>query len=311
MPFGLTNAPAVFQRVINKVLENLRFNSVVVYMDDILIPSVDFKDGLAKLKLVFEKIKNAGLTLKLSKCYFFELKIDFLGFEVTADGIRPGSRKIEAVQNFPTPKNIHNVRQFLGLASFFRRFIKDFAIMARPLSKLLKKNAPWNWNVEQEKAFQDLKSKLVSRPVLALFDPERECELHTDASKLVVGGILLQKQSDVKLQPVAYYSRQTTPEEQHFTSYELETLAVISSLSKFRSYLLGLEFTIVTDCNSLRSTFLKRDMIPRVARWWSLIQEFNCKIIYKPGSALSHVAEIRKLLFRIKTLVLRHKQTFF
>lgn len=289
MPFGLTNAPAVFQRVINKVLDNLRFNSVVLYMDDILLPSCTFLDGMQKLETVLNKIKDAGLTLKLTKCDFFQSTIHFLGFEVSSEGIRPGKQKTEAVRGFPVPKNVHNVRQFLGLASFFRRFINNFSGISRPLSNLLKKNQDWQWGSEQEDAFQNLKAMLISRPVLALFDQVATTELHTDASKHGVGGILLQKQVDGTLKPVAYYSRQTSPEEQHFTSYELETLAVISSLVKFRPYLLGIPFTIVTDCNSLRATFLKRDMIPRVARWWSLIQEFDCNVVYKPGTAMSHV----------------------
>lgn len=289
MPFGLTNAPAVFQRVLNKVLDNLRFTTVVLYMDDILIPSETFTDGKEKLELVFTKISNAGLTLKLNKCDFFQAKIHFFGFEVSREGIRPGIQKTEAVKCFPTPKNVHNVRQFLGLASYFRRFIKNFAGISRPLSKLLKKNQIWQWGLEQEQSFQDLKEMLVSRPILALFNQKAVTELHTDASKHGVGSILLQKQHDGSMKPVAYYSRQTSPEEQHFSSYELETLAVINSLIKFRPYLLGIQFTVVTDCNSLRATFLKRDMIPRVARWWSQIQEFDCNVTYKPGTAMCHV----------------------
>lgn len=289
MPFGLTNAPAIFQRVLNKVLDHLRFNTVVLYMDDILLPSHTFTDGMQKLEAVLDKIKNAGLTLKLGKCDFFQPTILFLGFEVSREGIRPGKQKTEAVKCFPEPKNVHNVRQFLGLASFFRRFIQNFAGISRPMSKLLKKNQDWQWGPEQIEAFQKLRDMLVSRPILALFDQKATTELHTDASKHGVGGILLQKQVDGALKPVAYYSRQTSPEEQHFTSYELETLAVISSLVKFRPYLLGMSFTVVTDCNSLRATFLKRDMIPRVARWWSLIQEFDCNVVYRPGTAMSHV----------------------
>lgn len=134
-----------------------------------------------------------------------------------------------------------------------------------------------------------MKEKLVSRPILALYDPTLTTELYTDASKWGVGGILFQRQGNGDLKPVAYFSRQTTPIEQHFSSYELETLAVVTSLVKFRPYLLGMPFTIITDCNSLRATFMKRDMILRVARWWNLIQEFDCDVKYKPGQGMCHV----------------------
>lgn len=289
MPFGLANAPAVFQRTVNKALGSLRFDTAVAYMDDILVPSVSFDEGLERLATMFTKFREANLTLKLSKCYFFQTSVDFLGFEITSSGIRPGSKKIEAVKDFPTPQNVHNVRQFVGLASFFRKFIKNFAILAKPLTGLLKNDTPWVWGEEQQNAFQVLKDKLISRPILALYSPSLATELHTDASKMGVGAILFQKQESGEFKPVAYYSRQTSPEEQHFSAYELETLAVVSALSKFRSYLFGMSFVVVTDCNSLRATFMKRDMIPRVARWWSLIQEFDCDVIYKSGKTMLHV----------------------
>ncbi|KAL0870576.1 hypothetical protein ABMA27_005541 [Loxostege sticticalis] len=289
MPFGLANAPAVFQRAVNMVLGNSRYDTALAYMDDILVPSKTFEQGLERLRTIFEKLRNSGLTLKPQKCYFFKVEVEYLGFEVSGAGIKPGTRKVEAVSNFPTPKDVHNVRQIVGLASFFRRFIKGFAQIARPLTKLLKKNSVWEWSTEQESAFNEIKRILSSKPVLALYDPTAETQIHTDASKHGVGGVLLQRQADSNFKPIAYYSRQTSPEESHFSSYELETLAVIASLMKFRPYVLGLNFTIVTDCNSLRATFQKRDMIPRVARWWSLIQEYDCNIMYRSGQNMIHV----------------------
>ncbi|CAH2220926.1 jg25639 [Pararge aegeria aegeria] len=291
MPFGLANAPAVFQRTINLVLGNLRYNVALAYMDDVLIPSRSFEEGLERLELVLKKFREAGLTLKPQKCYFFENNVDYLGFEISSEGVRPGIKKIESVKNFPKPKDVHNVRQFVGLASFFRRFIRNFGEIARPLTKLLKKNSVWEWSQAQEEAFKKLKHALISRPLLAMYNPTLETQIHTDASKHGIGSVLLQKQSDGVFKPVAYYSRQTSPEESHFSSYELESLisAVIAALVKFRTYVLGLSFTIVTDCNSLRATFLKRDMIPRVARWWSLIQEYDCNVVYKSGKGMIHV----------------------
>ncbi|CAB3248119.1 unnamed protein product [Arctia plantaginis] len=152
------------------------------------------------------------------------------------------------------------------------------------------KDAAWEWSDAQETAFLALKKSLINRPILAIFNQNAELELHTDASKVGVGSMLLQRvQGSNDLKPVAYYSRQTSPEEKIFHSYELETLAVICSLKKFRVYLLGKTFKIVTDCSALRSTFQKRDLIPRIARWWLLLQEFDCSIEYRAGAKMAHV----------------------
>ena len=142
-----------------------------------------------------------------------------------------------------------------------------------------------------------MKAKLVDRPILSIYDPSAETELHTDASRVGVGGILLQRASSSdSFRPVAYFSRQTSPEEKNFHSYELETLAVVSSLRKFRVYLLGMEFKVVSDCSALRSTFSKRDLIPRIARWWLTLQEFNCSIEYRAGTKMSHVDALSRNL---------------
>lgn len=289
MPFGLVNAPSVFQRTINKILASAKVKFAIVYMDDILIPSKDVDQGVSRLKEVLDLLRKGGLTLKLSKCNFFFDKIDFLGFEVSGNGIRPGSRKTEAVSKFPVPKTQHEIRQFIGLASFFRRFVKDFAVIARPLTDLLRKNSVWTWTDEHDNAFSTLKKALTERPVLALYNPSAQTELHTDASKNGLAGILLQKGTDEKLHAVSYYSRKTTDDEKKLHSFELETLAVVASLNRFRVYLIGIPFKIYTDCNALRSTLTKRDLIPRIARWWIQMQEFDFSVEYRPGSQMSHV----------------------
>lgn len=238
MPFGLANAPAVFQRMINKVLGSARFTKATAYMDDVLIFGKDPAECLDRLEEVLKLFEGANLTLNLSKCDFLRSSIDYLGYEISASGVRPGERKIQAVLNFPRPENIHGVRQFLGLTSYFRKFIRNFAQLAAPLMCLLKKDAVWIWVQAHEDAFQLLKSKLVERPILAIYNYEAETELHTDASKDGVGGMLLQHcKEDGTFRPVAYCSRRTSPEEKYYHSYELETLAVIRSLEKFRVYL--------------------------------------------------------------------------
>lgn len=289
MPFGLTNAPAVFQRLVLNLLNRRKIPGVLAYMDDIIIASTTTDEGLERLTAVLDLIKDANLTLNLRKCHFFKKTIDYLGFEISSEGVRPGLKKIMAVSAFKTPQNVHEVRQFIGLASFFRRFVAGFATIARPLTCLTKANTAWTWGTEQENAFTMLKTRLTQRPILAIYNPKYQTELHTDASSTGLGGILLQRVDEGKpQQAVAYFSRQTTAEEQHFHSYELETLAVVASLNRFRVYLLGIEFKVVTDCNALRTTLIKRDLIPRIARWWLSVQEYSFTIEYRPGARLAH-----------------------
>jgi transposase InsO family protein len=290
MPFGLANAPAVFQRMINRMLGAKRFNSALAYLDDLLIPSTTIEEGFSRLEEVLKLLKQFGLTLKLSKCRFFDTSLNYLGHEISAEGVKPSEDKILAVQQFPQPTNIHEVRQFLGLAGYFRKFIKGFGEIAKPLTNLLRKDVPWQWTIEETKAFTELKDRLTERPLLALYDPKLETELHTDASSRGIGGILLQWQFNPRvLKPVAYFSRQTAPEEKFLHSYELETLAVVCSLKKFRIYLLGLDFKVVTDCGALRTTLTKRDLVPRIARWWLDITEFTFEIEHRPGTRMAHV----------------------
>ncbi|KAJ2949128.1 hypothetical protein O0L34_g6069 [Tuta absoluta] len=290
MPFGLANAPAVFQRLINKILGNRRFEYALAYLDDVLIPARDVEEMFQRLEEVLKLFRVYGLTLKLSKCRFFDTTVNYLGYDISSQGIQPSEAKVLAVKEFPAPQNVHEVRQFLGLTGYFRKFIKGYGEIARPLTSLLKKETAWQWSDLQKQAFNLLKESLVSRPVLALYDATLETELHTDASSLGVGSILMQWQRDTHvLKPVCYFSRQTTPEERHLHSYELETLAVVCSLKKFRVYLLGIHFKIYTDCAALRTTLTKRDLVPRIARWWLQISEFTFDIEYRPGVQMAHV----------------------
>ncbi|XP_048002638.1 uncharacterized protein LOC125239165 [Leguminivora glycinivorella] len=193
MPFGLANAPAVFQRMMNRILGSARYTKATVYIDDLLIFGRTPDECLDRLEEVLQMLEEANLTLNLSKCSFLREKIDYLGYEISAEGVKPGEKKVQSVQNFPRPNDVHNVRQFLGLVGFFRKFIGGFAQIAYPLTKLLKKEAVWEWTSAQEEAFETLKTRLISRPILAIYDHTAELELHTDASKHGIGGILLQR----------------------------------------------------------------------------------------------------------------------
>lgn len=288
MPFGLSNAPAAFQRAINQMLGDLRFKYAGEYLDDIICYSETVSEGLDRLESILKLISESGLTLRKEKCAFLKTKIEYLGFDIAQGEVRPSPRKLESVEHFPKPGTVHQLRQFIGLASYFRKFIASFALRARPLTILLKKNAPWRWEKAQDDAFDEIKAALVSQPVLAIYNDAFETQVHTDASSLGIAGVLMQKQSDGEYKPVAYASRQTTNAESKYHSYELEALAVVMSLKKFRVYLLGKPFTVVTDCNALSTTWTKRDMVPRIGRWWLELLEYEFKVIYRPGKHMQH-----------------------
>lgn len=206
MPFGLTNAPAEFQRLMNKILSSVR-HIATVYLDDVLMPTADVETGINNLKLVWELLRTAGLTLNLEKCAFLVTSITYLGFEINSKGIKPGAAKIRAVAEFIPPKNVYEVRRFLGLTGYFRHFVKNYASIARPLTSKIKKDQSWLWGEQEQKAFETLKEALMTRYILALYNHQAPTEVHTDASKLGIAGIILQEQENKRLQPVAYFSR--------------------------------------------------------------------------------------------------------
>lgn len=207
VPFGLANAPSVFMRLINKIVDSIKstnnFNSdgstkttdneyeILAFLGDLLLPSVDVQSGLDILEKVLYKLKLENLKLNMNKCAFLQNKITYLGHEISSNGVQPGESKLAAVSQFPIPRNVHEIRQFIGLCSYFRKFIKNFAIIARPITDLTKKNAVWNWGSEQSSSFEQLKQCLCTKPVLALYDPALPTEIHTDACKLGVAGILI------------------------------------------------------------------------------------------------------------------------
>lgn len=193
MPFGVANGPAVFQKTINKVLGNMRYGKALAYMDDVLLPAQSFQTGIDNLEDVLKALSYSGITLRLSKCHFFMSKIEYLGHKISRDGVQPGKRNTDSVSKFLVPTDVHIVRQFLGLSSYFMKYIKDFATIARSLTTLTKEGTTFNWSSEQQAAFNTLKEKLISRPILAIYDSELLTEVHCDTSKWGVGGILLQK----------------------------------------------------------------------------------------------------------------------
>ncbi|UYV75173.1 hypothetical protein LAZ67_12002747, partial [Cordylochernes scorpioides] len=250
MPFGLCNAPATFERMIDSVLGSLKWNMCLCYLDDIVVYAPTFEEHLRRLQLVLSCIQKAGLSLNHKKCIFGSRRIKILGHLVDANGIHPDPDKVEAVSKFPRPRNISELKSFLGLCSYYQRFIENFADKARSLHDLLKTEKQFYWDAAQEKAFEVLKTALISEPVSGHFDESADTHLHTDASGHGIGAVLLQIQGG-KERPIAYASRSLTKAENNYSTTEKECLAVVWSISKFRPYLFGRPFRVVTDHHSL------------------------------------------------------------
>ncbi|KAL5475685.1 hypothetical protein EMCRGX_G025531 [Ephydatia muelleri] len=292
MPFGLMNSPAVFQRLMQQVLAGLNPAEgpefVSVYIDDILIFSANLEDHIGHLKLVLERITQANLKLKPSKCHFIRKEVEYLGHVITSEGLRTNQKLVQAVQEFPTPKDLSRVRQYLGMCSYYRRFIPHFATIAKPLHILTRKGAEFEWTAQCEDAFQTLKTKLLCAPVLAYPDMTKPFVLETDASGSGVGAVLSQSQDDGTFHPVAYASRSLTRPESNYGITELETLAVVWALTHFRGYLYGNSVTVYTDHAAVKAVLETPNPSGKHARWWSKVYESGVKsisIIYKSGKS--------------------------
>ena len=215
MPFGVTNAPATFQRMMDELFKNDLDDFVLVYLDDILIFSKTLKEHIQHIRQALERLRNAKLFARLHKCAFFQKRVEYLGFDVSQQGIQPSPEKVRTVVEWPQPKSVKDVRSFLGLAGFYRRFIKNFSLKARPLTDLTRESVPWRWQDKEEKAFCDLKRSLVVAPVLRMPNFELPFVVTTDASLVSVGAILEQDFGQ-GLQPVAYESRKLNPAETRY-----------------------------------------------------------------------------------------------
>lgn len=291
VPFGLCNSPAVFQRYINTIFRPLVNEGIVLpYMDDIIILSSSLDEGVERLERVLKLASDYGLAINFKKSHFLKKRIEFLGHIVEEGKIFPSTLKTKAVLNFPVPTNLKQIQSFLGLSGYFRKFIPNYSIIARPLSDLLKKDHKFKFGVEERNSFNRLKTLLAEKPVLGIYNPSFETELHTDASLEGYGAILMQKSpNDNKFHPTYFMSRKTTDAEKKYSSYELEALAIIEALKKFRVYLLGIPFKIVTDCSALEKTLAKQDLSTRVARWILFLQEFNYVVEHRAGTKMAHV----------------------
>lgn len=288
-PFGLCNSPAIFQRYIAMIFQKLvREDVLQIYVDDIVIPARTEEESLEKLRKVFKVAEENGVTFKWEKSKYMVRKIEFLGHIIESGNVKPSTSKTNTIKHFPIPKNTKHVQSFIGLAAFFRKFIRNFSTIAKPLTDLTRDDVKFGFGEKEREAFETLKYALCDEPILKLYNPDLETELHTDASKVGLGAILLQKH-DANFHPVFYVSFKTKASEINYTSFELEVLAIIRALKKLRIYLIGIPFKIFTDCKAFQQTVKKKDICPRVARWTLELSEFNCTVHHKSGSLMKHV----------------------
>ena len=280
MPFGLTNAPTSFMDLMNRVFQPYVDQFVVVFIDDILVYSNDAQEHEQHLKIVLQSLREKKLYAKLSKCGFWLNEVSFLGHIVSAEGIRVDPTNIEAVVNWKPPRNVTEVRSFLGLASYYRRFVGGFSVIASPLTKLLKKGIKFEWADKCQNSFERLKGMLVEAPVLTQPTLGKEYTLYSDASGISLGCVLMQ---DGKV--VAYASRQLKLNKKNYPTHDLDLAAVVFALKIWRHYLYGEKCRIYIDHKSLKYLLTHKELNSRQWRWLELFKDYDCIIDYHPGKA--------------------------
>ncbi|GJT29423.1 putative reverse transcriptase domain-containing protein [Tanacetum coccineum] len=299
MPFGLTNTPAVFIDLINRVCKPYLDKFVIVFINDILIYSKNKEEHEEHLKLILELLKKEELYAKFSKCEFWIPKVQFLEHVIDSKGIRVDPAKIESIKDWASPKSPTEIRQFLGLAGYYRRFIEGFSKIAKLMTKLTQKNVKFDWGEKEEAAFQLIKQKLCSAPILALPKGSKNFIVYYDASHKGLGDVLMQNEK-----VIAYAFRQLKIHEKNYTTHDLELGAVVFALKMWRHYLYGTRCTVFTDHKSLQHILDQKELNMRKRRWLELLSDYDCDIRYHPGKA-NVVADALRRKERVKPLRVR------
>ena len=284
LPFGVSGGPATFQRAIEVVLSGLTFETCLCYFDDIIIPSCNLQQQCERLALVLTRFREHNLKVKASKCCFGADQVLFLGHIVSSAGVLTDPKKIAAVSDLAYPKNVEQVRTFLGLAGYYRRFIPNFASISAPLVALTKKASKFHWGTPEQSAFQILQQLLCSAPVLSYPKFDQRFILQTEASDLGLGAVLTQIDSLGQEHVISYASRSLSNREKRYSATEKEALAVVFAIDHFRAYLLGRPFTLVTDHSALRWLHSVEPK-GRIGRWVMDLQEYDFMVFHRPGSA--------------------------
>ncbi|UYV65370.1 K02A2.6-like, partial [Cordylochernes scorpioides] len=282
MPFGLCNAPATFERLMELVLRGLTWKTCLVYLDDVMVMGRTFGEHLKNLQEIFNRFKAANLGLNPRKCQLFQKKVEFLGHTVSAKGIQTSESKILAIRDWPKPKDKHELRSFLGLCTYYRRFVEGFADIAAPLHRLTEAKSTFHWNQDCENAFVTLKGGLCSSPVLVYPQPGMRFVLDTDASNSGIGAVLSQVQ-DGEERVIEYYSKILTKPERNYCATRRELLAIVRSVEHFHRYLYGQDFLVRTDHAALTWLLQMKNPEGQVARWLEKLQQYHFQIRHRPG----------------------------
>ena len=278
MPFGLTNAPSTFQSLMNSIFQPFLRRFVVVFFDDILIYSASWNDHLKHLQTVFQTLVHHQLFAKYSKCAFGTTKIEYLGHIISKEGVAMDADKIACIVNWPYPKTVKDVRGFLGLTGYYRKFIRHYGTIAQPITTLLKTNS-FFWNDKAQTAWDLLKTAIVTAPVLALPDFEVTFVVDSDASSTGLGAVLSQKGH-----PIAFFSKALSPKLQAKSVYEKEMLAILSAVKKWNAYLLSRHFQIKTEHKSLKFLLDQRTNTPAQQLWVIRMMGYDYELVYRKGS---------------------------
>ena len=286
MPFGLTNAPATFQELINDTLREYLDDFVTAYLDDILIFSRTYSEHVEHVRKVLRKLKEKALPLKLKKCEFHKHEIQFLGYVVSTKGIGPDPAKIESVKTWPEPTMVKEVQALLGFFNYYRKFVKEFSKIAAPLSNLTKKEVSFNFDADCKMAFKELQHRLTTAPILAIYDPERQALLETDASDFAIGACLTQKDDEGRIRTIAYYSRKMTGPELNYDIHDKELLAIVEAFREWRVYLEGTTtpVQVYTDHKNLLYWTTTKVLNRRQVRWSETLASCNFQIHHVRGT---------------------------
>ena len=285
MPFGLCNAPATFQREMNRIFFKLIGECVFIYIDDLIVFSDTPEEHLKNLEQVFKVLEENGLRINIEKCHFFQTEVELLGHVLSKDGLKPVDSKVKVILNWLPPKNVSQLRSFLGAISYYRKFIDKFALYAKPLFKLLKKNVEFLWSSEAEEAFQLLKIKLVHAPILISPDFDKPFIIRTDASRSGIGGVILQIEEGIE-KPLYFVSRTLNKSEENYSVTDLEGTAAYYCVRKFKHYIIGnkLETTLITDHKPLVGLINKSEPTNnKHLKWVTTFSIYKIKIKYEEG----------------------------
>ncbi len=279
MPFGLTNAPATFCTLMNDIFWKWLDDFVVVYIDNILIYNGSLEEHAEHLRKVFQKLRENKLYAKLEKCEFGVTEVDFLGHRITQEGLKMDDHKVKEIMDWEPPKSVSALRSFLGLASYYRKFIKNFAKIAAPLTNLLKKyTVTYEWEGACDEAFETLKGILVKAPVLKLLDFDKDFEIHFDASDFTIGGVLVQEGK-----PMAFVNKKLSETERRWPTHEKEMWAVIHYLKTWGHYIGSKDVVVWTDNVTLKYFATQPKLSSKQVRWQNTLALFNVDIRHKPG----------------------------